>query len=267
MGNLQAGGAGKTPLTAQIAREAIQKGLQVCILSRGYRGRLENEGGVILPGQKDVDPKIYGDEPALLHELVPGATLIVGKNRLQNFQKFSGRFDWVILDDGFQHWKIKKDLEILALTSLKPSEVIFRESFSAIQYADLIVWTKGESAPDFKNKPWVQVEFKLRKRLEITPIWLVTGIAHPEYAIQSAKEAGYKVLRQISRADHQDYHYSEIEMLLSQAGKASVQVATTGKDWVKWKSLGLADPDVIVLEPEIIFKQGHEQWSKALWEK
>src|SRR5262249_46181792 len=115
VGNLQVGGSGKTPIVGQLAREAAERKLSVCILSRGYRGGWEKSGGLIEPGLPPVDPVAAGDEPALLQMLAPEAWIGVGADRIKQFERarkhFGRGFDLVLLDDGFQHWKIKKDLE------------------------------------------------------------------------------------------------------------------------------------------------------------
>jgi len=81
VGNLQVGGAGKTPLVALIAQEAIARGQRVCILSRGYGGIWEANGGVIAPGKEPAHPALCGDEPALLHELAPEAWIDESKTK------------------------------------------------------------------------------------------------------------------------------------------------------------------------------------------
>ena len=85
VGNLQVGGAGKTPLVALIAKEANTRGLSVCILTRGYRGEWEKDGGILFP--KDLaDPRLCGDEAALLREEVPEAWIAVGRNRVVQYE-------------------------------------------------------------------------------------------------------------------------------------------------------------------------------------
>jgi hypothetical protein len=88
------------------------------------------------------------------------------------------RFDLVILDDGFQHWKIRKDLEIVALTSRTPSDILYRDFTGAASGADLLVWTKGERAPEMPaGKPFIKVRFELPETAwRGVPIWLVTGV-------------------------------------------------------------------------------------------
>jgi len=266
VGNLQAGGAGKTPLVIQIAKEAVEKGLKVCILSRGYKGLWEKSGGVLLPGGA-ADPKECGDEPALLHEQVPAALIGVGADRVSSYDhvvREHGRPDLVILDDGFQHWRIHKDVEVVALTSSTPREVLFRDSKTALKFASLVVWTKGTHCPT--PAPDVEIRLTLKRPADGKQrIWLVTGVGDALSVKHSATEAGYQVNRHLIFDDHAAYTLQDLEGFLAGSAKEKALLATTGKDWVKWKSLGFSSADLIVLEPEVTFIKGRERWNRVLW--
>ncbi len=271
VGNIQVGGAGKTPLVAQIAREGNDRGLRVCILSRGYKSPWEASGGVLLPGQVRANAYESGDEPALLHELCPHAYIGVGANRVQQYQaileKAHQKMDLVILDDGFQNWQIHKDVEIVALTSAKSKQTIFRDNPTSLKYADLVVWTKGETQPNTLGKPFVRVRYKLPRPAGKVPLWLITGIADGQFAYSLALQSGYQVMRYMSYGDHASYDLSLVQSLLKKANAVHCKVALTGKDWVKWRDLGISLDQVTVLEPELVFEQGKELWSRILWEE
>ncbi len=272
VGNIQVGGAGKTPLVAQIAREAAERGLTACILTRGYRSRWEKEGGVLLPGDSPVDPTLCGDEAALLHDLCPQAYIGVGSDRYRQYQavlrQASVKMDRVILDDGFQHAALRKDLEIVALTSAQPGEVFFRDSPSALRYADLLVWTKGDVRPVDWGRPWVKVQYVLPSpsNLNFTSFWLVTGVAQGAKVYALALSSGYPIVRHLDFPDHFPYSKEKVFQLLRQAAEAGARIALTGKDWVKWRSWGVSPLDVQILEPQLQFKEGYELWKKTLWE-
>jgi tetraacyldisaccharide 4'-kinase len=273
IGNLQAGGAGKTPLVARIAREACERGLRVCILTRGYQSDWESAGGLIAPGPNPANPVQSGDEPALLHELVPQAWIAVGADRVGQFgralQEFSktragAAFDLVILDDGFQHWKIKKDVEVLALTSARMSDRAFRDWPNQVKQADLVVWTKGDEEPDVFGKPLVKVRFQ-HKVSSAKPVWIICGVGDPNSVAQSAREAGMDVRREISLEDHAHYDRKLVDVWLRDAAKEGCKAAVTGKDWVKWRQLGISSSDFLVLEPELSFESGQGEWERVLW--
>lgn len=276
VGNLQAGGAGKTPLVACIAREAHERGLTAWILCRGYGGEWENSGGgVILPGRPAPGAALCGDEAALLHDLAPQAAIGVGSDRIWQFERLReaiGRLpDLVVLDDGFQHWKIHKDVEIVALTSHGPSEVPYRDRWASLSRADLVVWTKGEKRPAAAGGPaFARVRYRLpAPGPGAAAHWLVSGVADAASVERLARESGYRIDRHVSFPDHARYGGAQVEGLIAEAAKAGARVAVTGKDWVKWRELGgvaaLPGTRITVLEPELDWQEGREQWNRVLW--
>jgi tetraacyldisaccharide 4'-kinase len=272
VGNLQVGGAGKTPLVAFLAQEAIARGKKVAILSRGYGGAWERAGGVIAPGDR-VDVQLSGDEAALIHWRVPEAWLGVGADRVRQWKEILARGfqpDWVILDDGFQHWRIQKDLELVALTSLRRSEVLFRDWNWALRRAHLLIWTKGERMPWMpEGKPWSRIRYRIpAPHPGQARILLVTGVADGRQVQASLVDAGYSIAHHYRFPDHAEYPVAEVRSILNQAQKDLVSVAVTGKDWVKWKALGLSAEElerVLVIEPELDWLEGRSSWNRVLW--
>ncbi len=274
VGNIQAGGAGKTPLVAQIAREARERGLSTCILCRGYGGAWEDRGGLIRPGDAESDPALCGDEAALLHDLAPDAYIGVGADRVAQYEKARkalGRpFDVVLLDDGFQHWRIRKDLELVALTSARRTQMFHRDWGGALKFADLVIWTKGETRPGASGRPMVKARYSFDHRARAeregsTPLWLVTGLADGKSARGSLECAGVKVDRHIPFPDHARYAEGMVAGILESAKRAGAIVLITGKDWVKWRKLGVAPDQVKVLEPQVVFEEGRDLWLRVLW--
>ncbi len=273
VGNIQAGGAGKTPLVAQLVNEGAAKNYRIWILTRGYRGQRENVGGVIEPSLKPVSAQEWGDEAALLHDLCPQAWIGVGRNRVQqycNLLQTQGRSpDLVILDDGFQNHQFVKDVEIVALTSARTKDTYFRDSWSALDTADLLIWTKGEILPEFARwqaqKPWAHVQFELTMSPSDQALWMITGIAGSQQAHSSALQSGYRVVKKTALADHFAYTGEQIQRFLSEAEQEGVRVAVTGKDWVKWRELGAPREKVTVLEPQLRWVYGRENWEKVVW--
>jgi len=281
VGNIQAGGSGKTPLIALIAEQAHQRGLSVCILTRGYHSAWEKHGGIIHPGSDEMDPSVCGDEPALLHKLCPFATIGVGKNRVKQYRAVQAekKIDLVLLDDGFQNRKIIKDLDIVAWTSAKPGQRLFREFESSLKRADLVVWTKGcRPPPALTSQPVVKISYDLSGAPNYSPdsfkaplpLWLITGVADPRSVRELLVKSGYSVTKHTVYRDHFRYSSSLIKQTLNKASQENLRVALTGKDWVKWKSQGFdlvksPDVDVMVFEPKIRFEKGMEIWNRVLW--
>lgn len=273
VGNIQAGGAGKTPLVARIAREAGEKGLTVCILCRGYGGSWEARGGggVIAPGEAVPETELCGDEAALLHELAPRAWIGIGADRCAQLGRVrartpDGKIDLVILDDGFQHHRIRRDLDIVALTSARPGERLFRDFPWMVRRAALLVWTKGERRPRSFGAPMIRARFRVPKPDFASSICLVTGLADGEAARKAALEAGYRVERHIPFPDHARYAETDVRSIFEEARARGLKVATTGKDWVKWREMGIPGDSVLVLEPQIeLEEQDREIWERVLW--
>lgn len=296
VGNIEAGGTGKTPLVARIAHEAADRGLRVCVLTRGYGGNWEKTGGLLGPGLPAPLTTDCGDEPALLRELAPQAWIAIGADRLAQFARLcthlaslsSGRSamesvpppgtglaapavagpDLVILDDGFQNRHIHKDVELVALTSHAFGETWFRDRPSALDHAQILVWTKGETTPPGlpPGVPLVRAEFRVPPETDPTARWLlVCGVGSPDLVIESARRAGYQILDHRFYTDHAAYEVAQVRDLLQEARGRNLKVAITGKDWVKWRDLGVARSEVTVWEPELVFSQGRADWERVLW--
>ena len=214
-----------------------------------------------------------GDEAALLHELAPQAWIGVGYQRLRQFRQVARQLgkpaDITIIDDGFQNWRFKKDVELLTVTSSARSERLFREWRGATVHADLVVWTKGKVKPRDFGRPSIRVDYQLPlSPEERPPIWLVTGVGDGGHVAETAKEAGFSLRKHYQFPDHARYNRNFVEDLLEDAQAADCQVAVTGKDWVKWRELlpESEHPKILVFEPQISFEASDKQlWEQTLW--
>lgn len=145
IGNLTTGGCGKTEMVLKIAK--MLKKRRVCILSRGYKGKYEHKGIVI---RSDMKVEDVGDEPLMLSKRI-SVPILVGKNRVKNAMFAYKNFgvDTIILDDGFQHFALFRNLDILLINGNNPfgnyyllPYGILREPLSSMKRADIIVITK-----------------------------------------------------------------------------------------------------------------------------
>ncbi len=151
IGNVVMGGTGKTPFTMHIARLLDQMGYNVCILSRGYKGRAEKSGGMVSDGHRLLMNALQaGDEAFLMASRLPSIPIAVGRNRIKSgIQVLRNQdIDVFLLDDGFQHLKLFRDLDIVILDKSVPfgNGLLFprgplRESSKALSRADVIVLT------------------------------------------------------------------------------------------------------------------------------
>jgi tetraacyldisaccharide 4'-kinase len=154
IGNLTVGGTGKTPTIVWLADWLISHNLTPVVLTRGYKGQLENSSGLLKSGQKfRLNPFDYGDEPLMISNKMSRGAVIVGKKRAQNLMKYFHQVkpDVVLLDDGFQHLQIHRSFNILlfdATMSFSRYEVAplgyLREGMSALKDADAIIISRAD---------------------------------------------------------------------------------------------------------------------------
>src|SRR5262245_39413720 len=124
VGNLHWGGTGKTPLVAAIAAHLRDRGLAVCILSRGYASRGRGVRVVSTGSGPLLGPRTAGDEPVLLAGELPGVAVVVGPDRWQAgehaLRRLDPRPDLFLLDDGFSHLALARDLDLVAFPAADP---------------------------------------------------------------------------------------------------------------------------------------------------
>ncbi|MDI6790043.1 MAG: tetraacyldisaccharide 4'-kinase [Thermodesulfobacteriota bacterium] len=154
IGNLTLGGTGKTPLTIWLARYLKGKGQKVAIVSRGYRAKNKRPVSIVSDGQRILlGPDEAGDEPFMMARNLPGVPLLTGKERflvgMRAIEDFSP--DVVLLDDGYQHLGLDRDLNLLLLRTVKPfgkgrvfPAGTLREPLSALKRADAFILTYAE---------------------------------------------------------------------------------------------------------------------------
>jgi tetraacyldisaccharide 4'-kinase len=291
IGNLHWGGGGKTPLAAAVAARLRDGGRRVCVLSRGYGGggrgvRLVSDGGgpLLAPGEA-------GDEPVLLARELPGVAVVVAAERAA-----AGRFalrtlspapELFILDDGFSHVALARDLDLLAFPAadpfaggrLAPSGRL-REPLASARWADAVLLTglapeevaaggagdrlAAALAPHGFRGPGFACALAVGEpRLAggaalapATPVLLVSAIARPERFAASARRAGLAAAGELAFRDHHDYPPASLRRIAAAARAAGAEaVLTTAKDAVKLRGrldLPLAELPVRA-EPEPAF--------------
>ncbi len=246
IGNLQAGGSGKTPVLKALARHAIHHGLRVAILTRGYKGTPSDKPRLIKPHQVPVSAKHYGDEVAELQEALPEAVIGVGPDRILSAQcvsdwaeKSEMKIDLCFLDDGFQNLKFKADYQILCVTDLLPSQTVYRDFKSQAHHADLIIGTKGLDleyfecfAPRFARVHW------LTENLPRLPIHLLTALGDPREVEDYYRQQGVTILHSIRLGDHAPFETAAVKKLIEEAAEEGALLAVTQKDFMKLRELG-----------------------------
>jgi tetraacyldisaccharide 4'-kinase len=262
VGNITVGGTGKTPVTAWIATYLLGKGKKVAVLSRGYGGSLEGTVAVVSDGiKRALSPFEAGDEPCLLADNLPGLIVVIGSSRYDAGRLAMERFkpDIFILDDGFQHLNLKRDLNILLLDANRPlgngyvfPAGLLREPSSAINRADLIVYTRAdrscntvdlvpESSSVLKSEHSLSGYKQLREEgvrsfeeLKGLKGLAFAGIADPVQFFDSLEKCGVQLVATIAFPDHTDYGDEEITALAKlKRSSCADYLITTAKDAVK----------------------------------
>jgi tetraacyldisaccharide 4'-kinase len=158
IGNITVGGTGKTPVTIHVAAEIKRAGFNVVIISRGYKGGAEKHGGIVSDGRTlYMDAERAGDEPYMIACRLNDIPVIVGKNRfavgMLAIEKFQP--DVIVLDDAFQHLKLKRDLDLVLLDHMRPfgnthllPRGILREPVSALARSTACILTRCRTGAD-----------------------------------------------------------------------------------------------------------------------
>ena len=123
IGNITVGGTGKTPMTIHVAGEFKRAGFKVVIVSRGYNGGAEKHGGIVSDGRSlYMDAEQAGDEPFMIACRLKGVPVVVGRNRFAAGMLAISKFqpDVIVLDDAFQHLKLKRDIDLVLLDHMRP---------------------------------------------------------------------------------------------------------------------------------------------------
>ena len=265
VGNLTTGGTGKTPATIALSKEARKRGFTPCVLTRGYKGSLE--GPVIV--KSGMDARDVGDEPLLMAEKLEGIAVIKGADR-----HASGMFaldnvkpepDLFILDDGFQHRRLFRDLDILLVNSKNPFDNgrllpmgVLREPMSQMKRAGVVVMTRstGEDLTDLmqfirkynSHAPVFEASHapvSLRKlngdemplgELEGREVFAFCAIAGPQNFIDDLRRAGADVMGHKAYRDHHVYTQGDIDVIGQVAKECGAEwIVTTEKDIMRLK--------------------------------
>jgi len=262
VGGIGMGGAGKTPFTLHLARNLKEQGESPAILTRGYRRRVP-EKSTVLPAGTLARITLTGDEAQLF--LRAGvADVGIGADRFATGKALEERLhpSVMLLDDGFQHWRLKRDLDIVLIDALEPFTrgALFplgrlREPMEALRRADLFLITRAEpgapllgierrlrehnlEAPIFRSSVtpsrWISVgEAKAltAKGLADRPMAAFCGLANPASFWRSLAGLGYRPTNYWSFRDHHHYKPQEVKRMAAEARAAGAEVlVTTEKD-------------------------------------
>jgi tetraacyldisaccharide 4'-kinase len=300
VGNLTAGGSGKTPHVQYLARWFTGQGVRIAILSRGYGRRTggvlwasRGQGGVTGGTRGAAEAERVGDEPAFLASTLPGVPVLVGESRFAAGTECLRvlEVDAFLLDDGFQHLSLRRDADILLVDAgrgLGNGRTLpfgpLREPPDHARFADALIATRCESA-DHGREAAGAVPFPSERPVafsRIVPRLLVdrdggesplpmvekeiaafSGIARNEQFEDALRASGFLVRSFHGFRDHHPYRTADLETIRAAAG--GLPVVTTEKDMVR---LPAEVPfPVAALRVEVDFLSGWEELSRLLLDR
>ena len=158
IGNITVGGTGKTPMTIHVAELVKRLGYKVVVISRGYKGLAEKTGGIVSDGKTIfMEADKAGDEPFMMANRLKSIPVVVGKNRFNAGMMALNSFkpDVIVLDDAYQHLRLKRDIDLVLLDSICPfgnhrllPRGTLREPLSALMRSDAFILTRSDVAKE-----------------------------------------------------------------------------------------------------------------------
>jgi tetraacyldisaccharide 4'-kinase len=276
IGNLTVGGTGKTTLALHLARLALARGIDAAVVCRRYR-----------PG-----PGGRGDEELLYAAALGEERVVAGGDKRTLAQRAAARSRrLVIVDDGFSHWRLARDLDVVLLDARDPwggGRLLpagrLREPRRALQRAAAIVLSRLDPGQDTRLlfdavRDYAPAAELAAGRHRITgvrgldgapraargPARVVTATGNPAAVERSAREAGFEPVTLSSYRDHHWFSAAEARRELERARRAEGTLVLTPKDEVRWPAPA-RDPRVAVLEVEWEWSAGGERLERRVLE-
>jgi len=258
IGNITAGGTGKTPMVIWLSRYLQERGRKVAVLSRGYKGGSDEDS----------------DEVRLLRESLPDVTIVVDSDRLRGGRKAREQCqaDVLLMDDGFQHRRLQRDLDIVLIDGSCPfgygkmlPRGLLREPVGQLRRADAVVLTRSDIIPAEKRAELKQLIRKLLNdtakpigyscvqpeklyaadgseidggQLQEKKVFIFGGIGNPGAFTATLKKMGAAISGEYFFSDHTGYDEKMVRKLSSLRENSEADwLVTTEKDWVKLRKL------------------------------
>lgn len=276
LGNITVGGTGKTPTAQRLATIIRDMGYRVVILNRGYRAEWRGQVGLVSDGRRIyMSANEAGDEAYLLAKNLPGVAVVIGKKRnvTGDYAVDNLKADFIILDDGYQHWQLARDLDIVLIDSINVFGNNFllprgtlREPLANLDRADAFLLTKVDQAADgardeiretlsrfneralvvhsvhsprcfIEIEEWykgVRPEFVGLETVRERAVLAFSAIGNPSSFEQTISDLGAACIKSVRFPDHHDYTMAEMQAVMQQAVDMGVYaLVTTEKDAVK----------------------------------
>lgn len=312
VGNITVGGTGKTPVVAMLSRALSKGGRKVAIVSRGYKSHspslrfrlkhkeFSNKTKVVCDGKELLlSPKIAGDEPYMLAQELKNVIVVTDPDRVRGARYAMREFgvDTIILDDGMQHMRLRRQNDIVLIDANCPFGYgrilpagLLREPLEGLKRADHIFITKAENLTEEKYQELVDeirfynqeadiltCQYEPEKLISVhtekespvsllkdLPIMVVTGIAQPDGFVKILEKQGANVVCKRFFPDHHRFRRYEIEEIYETAKNFGAQaVLVTEKDAVRFSKhagLEMSPPPVYYLKVALAIKKGEENF-------
>lgn len=305
IGNITVGGTGKTPFTIFMAKLLLRERIRVAIVSRGYRGEAEKAGGIVSTGEMLLmDAKQAGDEPLMMAQELPGVPVVVGSHRARAGRIAIQAFhpEVILLDDGFQHQRLFRDMDIVLLDTLSPfgngsllPRGTLREPIPGLSRGDIFIFTRSELADqERKNRslealsrivpgkpvfhgvhePYIKrLTGETAKRFpSLDPVFfmerkvaLFSGIADNEGFRQRLIQWGARPVAFFPFRDHHAFTRKEIEEMKLEARRSGAEfMVTTEKDYVRLPLNDRSAMDLAVVDVRISLGEALDRFSTLI---
>jgi tetraacyldisaccharide 4'-kinase len=304
VGNITVGGTGKTPLVIRLVQDLLERGLRPAVLLRGYRRAKVLSRPVVVRDPQGIRAGLpeSGDEAMELAERLPKICIGVGADRYSVGSHLLRHYpiDCFVLDDGFQHYRLGRDLNIVTVDVTDPwgggkllPAGLLRESPEALRRSDVVVLTRTSLvAPDrlavlraevasfvrdpawileSRHEPRVLLSLKDRKEQSLAglkgrSILAVSGIANPQAFEAGLRRLGADVRRTFRLADHGG-RPREVWKWVARNRRPDEWVIMTEKDALRWSAEPMREADatgLFALRMELEIIGGEKQWDQLL---
>ena len=269
VGNLTAGGNGKTPVVIWLVEQLAQRGIRAGVVSRGYGGKAERYP-LLLTSHATTEQA--GDEPVLIFQRT-GAPVAVSPNRSEAVQALLAAHpvDIVITDDGLQHYALARDKEMVVIDGVRrfgngwwlPAGPM-RERASRLRTVDAVIVNGGEALPGeipMRLIPSQAVNLLTGERQDVSQLpalVAMAGIGHPPRFFATLEQCGARLEARIPLADHQALSLADVDPLVT----VNQNLIMTEKDAVKCRAFAKSnwwylpvDAELSGEKPELLLQE------------
>ena len=301
IGNITVGGTGKTPLVIRLAKDLLAQGLKPAILLRGYKREKKKHVPVLVRDAQHILASFAeaGDEAMELAHRLPGVCVGVGADRyaVGNMILKNNPVDCFILDDGFQHHRLQRDINIVTLDVTDPwgggrllPAGLLREPPEALRRADAVVLTRTVSVgPDrlavlkaevsmhmrpssgmleSRHDPRHLTSLQTRKKVPLSElrckrVLAVSAIGNPKAFENMLAELGAQLVATLRMSDHTG-RAEVVRQWVRKNRRQAEWIVMTEKDAVRWGTAGSLPLPTFALRMELVFSEGEDHWRKLV---